>query len=110
MNKDIYWFKEQVKIRQYILTSHARQESIDEDISIEDIENAVLNGEIIEDYSSRNDIRGKSCLITGPKLDLLPVHVVASCSFEKMYVVTVYLPKPPKWLNERIRRYDEKYV
>jgi hypothetical protein len=93
----------QVKIQggQYEISLHAEKERYAEDISIADVEMALANGEILEDYP--NDPRGESCLILGYAYGR-PLHIVCGhTSIQSVRIITVYLPKPPKWVNERTR-------
>jgi len=86
----------------YEISFHAEKERYAEDISLADIETAVLNGEILEDYPG--DPRGASCLILG-YTEGRTIHVVCGyTSVHAIRVITVYLPKPPKWRDERTRR------
>jgi hypothetical protein len=92
------------KIRQndYEISFHAEKERYAEDISIDDIETAILNGEILENYPT--DPRGESCLILG-YFEGRAIHIVCGyTTIKSIRIITVYLPKPPKWINERERR------
>jgi hypothetical protein len=94
----------QEKVRQgdYEISYHAEKERYAEDISLADIEAAILKGEVLEDYPE--DPRGESCLILG-YAEARPIHVVCGyTSTRSIRVITVYLPKPPKWKDERTRR------
>jgi len=94
--------QEQVRQGDYEISYHAEKEPYAEDISLIDIETAILNGEVLEDYP--DDRRGESCLILGYG-EGRPIHVVCGYTSRRaIRVVTVYLPKPPKWLDERTRR------
>ena len=87
------------------LTEHAEEERLDENISIEDIQTALLSAEILEDYSDRKDARGKSCLVLGKDKMGKPLHLVVSCiSADILRIVTVYIPRPPKWADAENRR------
>lgn len=95
--------KVQNKIRkeEYEISVHAEKERYAEDITLNDIETAVCNGEILEDYP--DDPRGSSCLILGYS-ENRPIHIVCGYTpMEWIRIITVYLPKPPKWFNERLR-------
>jgi len=71
-------------------------------ISIDDIESAILNGEILEEYP--HDKRGESCLISGYSKKRA-VHIVCGETSEQcLRIITVYLPKFPKWTDEKTRR------
>ena len=102
---NIEWLRVKVREEDYQLSSHACEECDNESISLQDIERAILNGDILENYSDRKDIRGDSCLVLGRDTRRGYLHiVVARSNLNEMRVVTAYLPKPPKWIDERTRR------
>jgi len=102
---DIEWFRSKIKASDYELTSHANEERQAEMVSIEDLEKAVLAGEVIEDYESRKDSRGHSCLIYGPCEDESPLHVVVAKTPQgDMRVCTVYRPEEEKFKDGKKRR------
>lgn len=92
----------------YEVSIHAQQERLAEDLDIREIEEALGSGEILEDYP--NDPRGESCLICGYAGDK-PIHAVIGWARgqdktegERMLrVITVYIPRPPKWITPRTR-------
>ncbi|MFH1259888.1 MAG: DUF4258 domain-containing protein [Elusimicrobiota bacterium] len=93
----------QIKIRneEYEISFHAEKERYAEDISIPDIEKAIVHGEILEDYP--NDTRGSSCLVLA-YLENRSIHLVCGYSDKGwIRIITVYIPKLPKWLDERTR-------
>jgi len=93
----------QYKVRKekYEISFHAEKERYAEDISINDLEAAVYSGEILEDYP--DDPRGTSCLILGYSKNR-PIHIVCGYSSTKwIRIITVYLPKLPKWIDEKTR-------
>jgi hypothetical protein len=90
------WIQERVRGNQYLYSFHADEERRDEGISTSDVEQAILSGEILEDYP--NDPRGASCLVYGPAANDRPVHVVCGRnSVGWLVVITVYVPTLPKW-------------
>jgi hypothetical protein len=94
--------QEKVRSDEYEISFHAEKERYAEDITISDLEAAVYNGEILEDYP--DDPRGPSCLILGHS-ENQPIHIVCGHTPIKwIRIITVYIPKEPKWLNERTRR------
>lgn len=102
---DIEWLQGKVRKEDYQMSSHACEECDNESISLLDIEEAVLNGEILELYLNRKDIRGDSCLVLGPNTHGGHLHIVVTRSnLDEMRIVTAYIPKPPKWIDERTRR------
>ena len=90
---------EKIKHNEYEITFHAEKDA--ENITLPDLDAAISNGEILEEYP--NDPRGLSCLILGYSQNQ-PIHIV--CGYTSagwIRVVTVYVPKLPKWINERVR-------
>ncbi len=98
---DIEEIKTKIRSNEYEISYHAERERREEEITINHIEVAILNGEILEDYA--DDPRGSSCLVLGYSAGK-SVHVVCGWS-EKgwLRIITVYVPKPPKWLDRRTR-------
>lgn len=93
--------KGKIKFGEYEISYHAEKERYAEDITIPDIEAVILNGELLEDYPE--DPRGPSCLILGYSQDR-PIHIVCGyTSLKWIRIITVYLPKRPKWIDERTR-------
>ncbi|MCP4104062.1 MAG: DUF4258 domain-containing protein [Desulfobacteraceae bacterium] len=63
---------------------------------------SVAHCEIIEKYPS--DTRGESCLVYGDTPENIPVHIVCGKNSQNhLFIITVYIPKMPKWLNPRVR-------
>jgi len=99
---EIRTVQEKVSQGDYEISYHAEKERYAEDISLADIEATILKGEVLEDYP--DDPRGESCLILG-YAEARPIHIVCGyTSTRSIRVITVYLPKPPKWEDERTRR------
>jgi len=90
----------------YEVSIHAQQERLEDDLDINEIEKALLEGELIEDYP--NDPRGPSCLVGG-LAGAKSIHVVLGWATRKqqaertLRVITVYIPGPPKWKDLRTR-------
>jgi len=98
---EIKEIQEKVKKEEYEISFHAEKERYAEDIIIPDLETAIYNGEILEDYP--NDPRGPSCLVLGYSRNR-PIHIVCGYTVAKwVRIITVYIPKPPKWTDERTR-------
>lgn len=99
---EIHIIQEQVRRGEYEISFHAEKERYAEDISLADIEATILNGEVLEDYP--DDPRGESCLILG-HAEGRSIHVVCGYTSTRFIrIITVYLPKQPKWQDERTRR------
>lgn len=98
---DIIEIRGKIKLGEYEISFHAEKERYAEDITLNDIETAIFNGEILEDYP--NDSRGPSCLILGYSQNRT-IHIVSGfTSLQWIRIITVYLPKQPKWIDERTR-------
>lgn len=98
---DISEIKEKDRNDNYEISFHGEKERYAEGITLNDIETAVDDGEILEDYP--DDPRGASCLVLGYS-ENRPLHIV--CGYTpagNIRVITVYIPKPPKWVDERTR-------
>ncbi|MBT9174159.1 MAG: hypothetical protein DDT21_02570 [Syntrophomonadaceae bacterium] len=65
--------QEKVRREEYEISFHAEKERYAEDITIHNIETAIQNGEILEDYSE--DPRGPSCLVFGYS-ENRPIHII----------------------------------
>jgi hypothetical protein len=100
---DIARVKALIQQRRYKTSHHAEVEREAETITIDDIKTAILNGELLEDYS--DDPRGHSCLMLGTAEDGRPLHIVLTIleRIEEALIITVYVPVPPKWLDPRTR-------
>ena len=98
---EIKAIREKVSRDQYEISLHAEKERYAEEVTISDLETAIFNGEILEDYPE--DPRGPSCLVLGYSQNR-PIHIVCGYTLIRwVRIVTVYKPKLPKWIDERIR-------
>ena len=88
------------KIRNYIkngkyeVTEHADKEAQEDDVSISDIKNAILNGEIVKKYT--HDPRGAKYKILGKTLDNQDLFVI--CKFndiQEVKIITVFIKEEP---------------
>ena len=73
-----------------VLTDHLLTRIRQRHIRIENIKNAILNGEIIEQYP--NDYPFPSCLINAEN-----IHIVCSIGEGYLYIITAYRPSSEKW-------------
>lgn len=94
---DIDSIKVAVSNGSYRYSKHADQERQNDDLSLIDVHQAILNGRIIENYS--NTGRGESCLIAGFSDAGVPVHIVCGGTELLPVIITVYIPTPPKFKN-----------
>ena len=87
----------------YLISLHADMERLEDGIAVAELEKVLADCEVIEDYP--DDPRGHSCLVVGYTSNLEPLHVVCGLNHQHaMFVITVYKPCPPKWVDERTRR------
>ena len=77
------------------ITIHAQQEMVDEDISLDQVRQAVANSQILENYPEHR--RGPCCLVSGDTVAGRPLHVVCTTAQPVLIIITTYEPKPPKW-------------
>lgn len=87
--------------KKFRYTKHGAEQRINRHITGEEIEHAIQNGEIIEDYPS--DKYGPSCLVYGKTKMGRPIHVQIAL-LPIISIVTVYEPDPENWIDNRIRR------
>lgn len=84
--------REKIRLRQYVMTIHADEEMDDDELTIFDVENAVLTGEIIERQRDRETnefkyrIRGKT--VEGSESVATVVKFGLS---GKLVIITVYV-------------------
>jgi hypothetical protein len=102
---DISFIRDKIGKEEYDLSAHAHQERQEEQITIEEIENILLKGDIIEKYS--NDPRGQSCLVAGIEAKV-SLHVVCGMRGNRLLIVTVYRPKKPTWIDYKTRAKEVK--
>lgn len=91
------WIKQCVAKERYRYSRHGDKERQNDGLSLSEIEQALLNGRIIEQYP--NTGRGESCLLAGFTDDGKPIHVVCGVMGDWLVVITVYIPTPPKFKN-----------
>jgi len=96
--------QDKIRRRHDELSRHALDQGIKRDLSIAEIEEALLGTcELIEDYP--DDKYGPSCLILGFTKAGRPVHVLSSHpSRPLLKIMTLYEPDPADWIGYRVRR------
>ena len=98
---DIKLLRKKIRQDEYDLSHHAHKERQVDKISIVEINNTILKGDIIEEYPK--DPRGSSCLVVTKSL-----HVVCGFRKERLLVVTVYRPELPTWIDYKTRTKELK--
>ena len=81
----------------YYFSRHGDKERQNDNLTIIEVEEAILNGMILEQYE--NTERGKSCLVIGFTNFGKPIHIVCGETDEELTIITVYIPSPPKFKN-----------
>ena len=84
------------------LTQHAQQEMVEEEISLDEVFEAIGRAEILEYYPEHR--RGPRCLLGGLTDAGRPMHAVCTTAQPLLVLITIYEPKPPKWTTPRTRR------
>ena len=74
---------------------HGDQERMNDNLTIADVEEAILAGRILENYPE--DRRGESCLVVGFSNSGIPIHIVCGERNDQLVIINVYIPKPPKF-------------
>ena len=88
---------------QFEFSKHAVDQSILRQIRVQEIREAIANGQVIEDYP--DDKYGPSCLICGLTQAERPIHVQYSYPSRPLIkIITVYKPEPRRWNNNFIQR------
>jgi Domain of unknown function (DUF4258) len=84
-------------------SKHAADQTLLRGIRVQEAREAIIHGEIIEDYP--DDKYGPSCLILGFTQAHRPLHVQCSYPFRALIkIITLYEPDPEIWIDFRTRR------
>ena len=101
MEKSVYSIEDFRKINRsenIVISLHGQLRLNERHISIDDVMNAIDNGEIIEQYPQ--DFPFPSCLILGISINGTYIHVVVSMNEDKIYLITAYIPNTDKWESD----------
>jgi hypothetical protein len=98
---DIEAIQGKIKLGDYRFSDHAIKRMIERSIERTEVEQAINNGAIIEEYP--DDKYSPSCLIYGQTLVKRDLHIQASLP-PKVVIVTTYEPDPGEWIDCRTRR------
>ena len=85
----------------YRFSDHAVKRMIQRSIDRHEVEEAILSGEIIEEYP--DDKYSPSCLVYGMSLNGRELHIHVSLP-PLVVIVTIYEPATDKWIEGKIRR------
>ncbi len=86
-----------IKSENYYFSQHSDDERKNDNLTIKEVEEAILNGKILESY--KNDKRGESCLVVGFTNLGKPIHIVCGTKNKNLVFITIYIPTPPKFIN-----------
>ena len=93
--------KDKILKGEHRFSEHAVKRMIKRDIERFEVEEAIINGEIIEEYP--DDKYSSSCLIYGKTKNGRDLHAQVSLP-PKVVVITTYVPDHSEWINCKIRR------
>ena len=93
---DIEAIKAKVRTNQYVYSLHADLERRADGLTFAQIEEPLLSGHFLEEYPDTG--RGESCLIVG-FAGTVPIHAVCGWRGDKIAIVTVYVPRPPRFAD-----------
>lgn len=97
LQQEMARIRAQVETESVRITQHAHEEMVAENITLQEVFEALARGEILEDYPEHR--RGPCCLVSGLTGEGRPLHVVCTTAQPLLIVITVYEPKPPKWIT-----------
>jgi len=103
---DINKIKQLIKDEKIRWTNHIVVRLLQRNIAQDDVLNALLNGEIIEEYE--NDYPYPSCLVYGISLNNKVLHVVCGSNEEELWIITAYYPDNIEWKNDLKTRKEIK--
>ena len=103
---DIQAFRQFCTDEKIQLTEHALLRCRERNIKLDEVEQCILNGEIIEEYP--DDYPFPSALflyITSNH----PIHILAGLGEDRLWIITAYYPDPEKWNSDyRTRKETER--
>ena len=98
--------KQMVKDGKIRWTNHVIVRLFQRNITQEDIQSAILNGEIIEEYE--NDYPYASCLVYGINIENKVLHIVCGMNESELWIITAYYPDNVSWENDLKTRREKK--
>ena len=90
--RELKRMREKIRLRQYLMTIHADEEMDSDGLSIYDIENAILTGEITERQKDRETSESKY-LVRGENVDgnTILIAVTKFGMSGRLIIITVYV-------------------
>jgi len=92
---EIEWILELIRKGEYYFSKHGDQERQNDNLTVSEVEEALLGGRILEQYEDSG--RGESCLVAGFTEAGKPIHIVCGRRGDWLVIITVYIPRPPKF-------------
>lgn len=94
---------EKIQVEQFEFSKHAVDQSIIRGISVQEVREAFVSAEVIEDYPE--DKYGPSCLVFGRTAMGRPLHIQSSYPSRPLVkIITLYEPDLERWIDFKIRR------
>ncbi|MEQ8187692.1 MAG: DUF4258 domain-containing protein [Candidatus Eremiobacterota bacterium] len=93
--------RQKLKEGKILIRDHAMMRFDQRGITIEEVENVIMTGELIEDYP--DDKPFPSCLISGYIRKDIILYVVLALE-EKIHIITAHWLDPDRWLDHKTRR------
>jgi hypothetical protein len=84
------------------VTQHAQQEMVEEEITLDEVVQAIRHAEILEHYPEHRC--EACCLVNGFTDEGRPLHIVCTTGQQLLILITAYEPRAPKWLTPQERR------
>ncbi len=105
-NFNIDTIKQLVKAEKIIWTNHVMVRLLQRNITQDDVEYALMNGEIIENYE--DDYPYPSCLVFGINKENEIIHIVCGSNGESLWAITAYYPNNNGWEDDMKTRKEIK--
>ena len=103
MTTVINQLRSKIAAKQLEFSKHALDQSILRGITVQELREAIADGEVIEDYLQ--DKFGPSCLVFGMTKSRRPIHIHCSYPSRKVVkIITLYQPDPEQWIDYIVRR------
>ena len=84
-------FRQLIRALNYVVSTHAAEELDDDNLTILDLENIILTGQVIERQRDAQT-REIKCVVSGITLDGVAAETVVKIGFSgKLVVITAYL-------------------
>lgn len=97
---DLTLIKQLCSLQKLRWTNHIFIRLAQRGISMDDVQTAILNGELVEDYP--DDYPFPSCLIMGHRTPTGIIHVVCAPNDNgtELWLITAYIPSKEKWMDD----------